>query len=66
MYEQGLLYTRTDFLPKDIAKIGPRTRFNLNKSGVAQIPCAIKEILKPRYNDQKFKNYLRKKYMTNT
>ena len=38
---QGLLDTRTDFLPKEIAKIRPKTRFNTNKSGIAKIPCVI-------------------------
>ena len=42
---QGLLYTRTYFLPKEISKIRPSTRFNTNKSGVAQIPFVTYEIL---------------------
>ena len=42
---QGLLYTRTDFVPKEIAKTWPKSHFNANKSEVAQIPCDILEIL---------------------
>ena len=36
---------RTDFLPKEIAKTRLKTRFNTNKSNVAQIPCITSEIL---------------------
>ena len=43
--KQGLLYTRTDFVPKKIAKTRPKTRFNTNKSEVAKIHCVIWEIL---------------------
>ena len=38
---QGLLYTRTDFVPKVIAKRRPKTRFNRDKSEVAKIHCVI-------------------------
>ena len=37
--EQGLISTRTDFISKEIAKIRPKTCFNTNKSGLAQLPC---------------------------
>ena len=36
-----LLYKQTDFLPKEIAKIRPKTRFNTKKKWVAQIPCVV-------------------------
>ena len=55
---QGILYTRTDFLPKEIAKIRPKSHFNTNKSGVAQIPCVN------QCSDPKFRNYSSENYMT--
>jgi len=39
--DQGLLYTGTDFLPNQISKKRPKSHFNANKSGVAQIPHFI-------------------------
>ena len=38
---QGLLYTRTDFLRKEITKLRPKTCFNTNKSWVVKIPSVI-------------------------
>ena len=38
---QGLLYTRTDFLPKEVAEIRLKPRFSTNKSGVTKTPCVI-------------------------
>ena len=63
---QGLLYTRTDFLPKEITKIRPKTRFNTNKNEVAQIPYVIYlGDLEHYHTVSRFRNYLSKKYMTN-
>ena len=35
------IYTRTDFVPKEIAKTRPKIRFNTNKSEVAEIHCVV-------------------------
>ena len=36
---QGLLYTRTEFVPKEITKTRPKTRFDTISSEVAKIQC---------------------------
>ena len=41
MVAQGVLYTRTDFVSKEIAKGLSKTSFNTNRSEVAKIHCVI-------------------------